>query len=213
MLYPTLQAYIESTLVDFGTISADRKQMLRQVGDWIQAQLKSKLSVHLNFICTHNSRRSHFGQVWTATAAAYYQIQNIHTYSGGTEATAFNRRSVEALQRAGFEVEIKSDTNGGENPHYLLSFSKNKPSMVCFSKKYDDSFNPSKNFAAIMTCNHADTNCPVVFGALKRFAITYEDPKVVDNTHIEKEIYDERCRQIAAEMFYMLSLIDGENNH
>ncbi len=207
MKNPILQSYIESLIADYQSISSDRKRILENLSAWIQLQLKENKNIQLNFICTHNSRRSHFGQIWAAMAANYYQVQNIHTYSGGTEATACNFRSVAALKRAGFEVHIPEQYQDAENPHYHLFFEKNSPPIICFSKVYDDNFNPSKDFAAIMTCNHADVNCPVIFGALKRFPITYEDPKVADDSPQEKAKYDERCRQIATEMFYVMSKV------
>ncbi|MGB1241221.1 MAG: low molecular weight phosphatase family protein [Chitinophagales bacterium] len=205
MTNPRLQSYIKSLIADYQSISSDRKQLLENLSAWIRLQLKENKKVQLNFICTHNSRRSHFGQIWAEIAAFYYKIQNIHTYSGGTETTAFNFRSVAALQRAGFEARIPEQYQNEANPHYHLYFEENSSPIICFSKVYDNSFNPSKDFAAIMTCNHADVNCPVVFGALKRFPITYEDPKSADDSSQEKAKYDERCRQIATEMFYMIS--------
>jgi len=207
MTNPILQSYIKPLIADFQSISSNRKQVLEGLSSWIHQQLEENKTVRLNFICTHNSRRSHFGQIWAAMAANHYQVQNIHTYSGGTEATAFNPRSVAALQRAGFEVRIPEEDKESTNPHYHLFFAENSPPIICFSKVYDDSSNPSKDFVAIMTCNHADVNCPVVFGASKRFAVTYEDPKVADDSPQEKAKYDERCLQIATEMFYLFSQV------
>jgi arsenate reductase len=83
--------------------------------------------------------------------------------------------------------------------------------MICFSKKFDDDFNPKTNFAAIMTCSEADENCPFVPGAEFRKSITYTDPKEADGTNREVEVYDERCRQIATEMFYMMNLVRSKN--
>lgn len=79
--------------------------------------------------------------------------------------------------------------------------------MICFSKTFDDPANPDKNFAAIMTCSDADENCPLVPGTSFRKAVTYRDPKESDGTDHEMETYDERCRQIATEMFYMMSRV------
>ncbi len=206
-MYPRLKQYVDSLVSDFRNIETVRQQELEAVSDYIHQQLQEGKQVDLNFICTHNSRRSHFGQIWASTAIAYYQLSDIHTYSGGTEATAFNHRSVAALERAGFEVKKTVGIGEEDNPRYQLRFAENAPSMLCFSKTYDDSFNPSQNFVAIMTCSHADENCPLVLGASKRFAITYEDPKVADDTPEESAKYDERCRQIATEMFYLFSKI------
>ncbi|HET8865966.1 MAG TPA: protein-tyrosine-phosphatase, partial [Gracilimonas sp.] len=201
------KTYITELESGFDSIPTKRKGQLREVVEYIRSKIESGELAKLNFICTHNSRRSHLAQIWTATAAHHYGIEDIETYSGGTEATAFNSRAVEAIKRAGFEVKDP----GVENPRYELSFSDDAKPMICFSKKFDDNFNPDKNFAAIMTCSDADKNCPFVSGAEFRKAITYIDPKEADGTDQEAEVYDERCRQIATEMFYMMNLVRSKN--
>ena len=206
-MYPTLENYITRLVSDFSSISEDRKKDLKDVANYIRTKLSAGEPAKLNFICTHNSRRSHLSQIWAQTAAAFYSIDKIETYSGGTEATAFNPRAVAAVERAGFKVEDP----GGENPGYKVSFSEESEAMVCFSKKFDDDFNPDENFAAIMTCSDADENCPFVPGAEFRKPITYVDPKEADGTEREAEVYDERCRQIATEMFYMMNLVSSKN--
>jgi arsenate reductase len=202
-MYIELENYIEKVKSDFDQIPSTRKEKLREVADYISSASEKGEKPKLNFICTHNSRRSHLAQIWTATAAHYHGIKNLETYSGGTEATAFNPRAVAAVERAGFKVE----NPGGENPKYKISFDEESEPMSCFSKKFDDEFNPSKNFAAIMTCSDADENCPFVAGADFRMPITYRDPKESDESDQEKETYDERCFQIAREMFYMISQV------
>lgn len=206
-MYPTLENYITRLVSDFSSISEDRKKDLKEVANYIRTKLSAGEPAKLNFICTHNSRRSHLSQIWAQTAAAFYSIDKIETYSGGTEATAFNPRAIAAVERAGFKVEYP----GGENPGYKVSFSEESEAMVCFSKKFDDDFNPDENFAAIMTCSDADENCPFVPGTEFRKPITYVDPKEADGTEREAEVYDERCRQIATEMFYMINLVRSKN--
>ena len=76
---------------------------------------------------------------------------------------------------------------------------------MLFSKQYFHEFNPTSEFAAIMTCSQADGGCPFVAGSEKRIAITYEDPKISDNTALEEQTYTERSNQIASEMYYVLS--------
>lgn len=202
-MYKVLEKYIEKIKSDFDEISSARKEKLHGVSEYIESKIKDSECVKLNFICTHNSRRSHLAQIWTAVAAGYYGAQNIETYSGGTEATAFNPRAVAALERAGFGIE----SPGGDNPKYKIRFSENADPLICFSKTFDDPSNPDSDFAAVMTCSEADENCPFVPGAEFRSAITYRDPKESDGTEQETEIYDERCKQIAADMFYMMSLV------
>lgn len=202
-MHKKLDKYIEELISDFDSIPSARKEKLKEVADYIKKKLKNSETAKMNFICTHNSRRSHLAQIWTATAAHYYGIENIETYSGGTEATAFNPRAVASIKRAGFVVE----NPGGDNPKYKISFSGDAEPMICFSKKFDNPSNPDKNFAAIMTCSDADANCPFVPGAEFRKPITYRDPKESDGTEVESETYDARCMQIATEMFYMIDRI------
>lgn len=206
-MYPKLETYISELESNFDSIPSDRKKQLREVSEYILSAKESGEAAKLIFICTHNSRRSHLTQIWTQTAADYYGIDNIETYSGGTEATAFNPRAVTAIERAGFKVENPS----GENPKYKVLFGDEAKPMICFSKKFDNDFNPEKNFTAIMTCSDADDNCPFVPGAEFRIPITYVDPKEADGTDRETEIYDERCLQIATEMFYMMNLVNSKN--
>lgn len=200
--HPELEDYLQHVLKDIEQISNERKELLNEFTEYIRAKKEAGEEIKLNFICTHNSRRSHMGQLWAQVAANYYEIDNVFTFSGGTEATAFNPNAIAAMERSGFRV-IKGI--GDQNPRYEVSYGKKSPKMVLFSKKYDDPVNPSTDFAAIMTCSEADDECPIVRGAEKRIPLHYEDPKAFDGTPLEAVKYDERCRQIATEMFYVMS--------
>ncbi len=186
------------------TITEERKQVLQPLVDFIQNKVNAKEEIRANFICTHNSRRSHLSQIWAQTMAVYFDIKNVKTYSGGTEATAMFPKVGETLINQGFEIQKLSETS---NPVYAIKFDENSHPIIAFSKKYDDVFNPKSSFAAIMTCNHADGNCPFIAGAEKRIPITYEDPKLFDNTDQQNEKYAERSLQIASEMKYIFSQI------
>lgn len=206
-IYPELEAYLASFPEEFSSISEERKEKLRQLAGYIRKKISQGQPAALNFICTHNSRRSHLAQIWAATAAHYFGLEKISTYSGGTEATAFNPRAVAALERAGFQIE----NPGGNNPHYRVSFVPDSPPLECFSKTFDDPFNPQRDFAAIMTCSDADENCPFVPGADWRLALTYADPKEADGTPEETARYDERVRQIGREICYAIQLVKPTN--
>lgn len=202
--FSTLNGYIATLPDEFENISPERKTLLLKLTHYIKNELNSNNFTKLIFICTHNSRRSHLSQIWAQKAADFYKIDNVECYSGGTEETAFNYRSVKALQKAGFVIEQRDST---QNPVYLVYFSPDKEPIKAFSKRFVDNFNPQKDFCAIMTCNHADTNCPLVPGAKDRIPISYDDPKEFDNTELEETKYDERCREIAREMFFVFSII------
>lgn len=189
---------------DFNQIPDERQKQLKKLAQFVHKKIKAGEEAQLIFICTHNSRRSHMGQLWASVAADYYGLQYVRTFSGGTEATAFNPRAVAALERAGFVIEKTSE---GDNPHYRVANAFNGPTQEVFSKKYDDPANPQENFAAIMTCSQADQDCPLVPGAALRISIPYEDPKEADGTPEEAARYDERSKQIATEMFYVADYV------
>ncbi len=201
-LYTDLDIYIRTLIGEEQLIPPGRKQDLVKLSNYINSKQKDQ-SIALNFICTHNSRRSHLAQIWGAVAAAFYGLTPIQTFSGGTEATAFNPRAVAAMMRAGFHIQ----NPGGNNPHYQVSYGEGEPVLECFSKVYDDPFNPKTHFAAIMTCSDADDNCPFIPGTEMRLALTYEDPKAADDTPEEAQRYDERVRQIGREIFYAMRLV------
>lgn len=202
-MYRELEEYIRRGLLHTDEIPEARKRALDEVASFVAEKRGAGQDAVLHFICTHNSRRSQLAELWAAVAAAHFGIDGVRTYSGGTEATAFNPRAVAAIERAGFHV----DNPGGENPHYRVSFDDAGPAIECFSKTYDDPSNPREDFVAIMTCAEADEACPVVHGATLRALIRYDDPKVADGTPQEASTYDQRCLQIATEMLYLFARV------
>ncbi len=203
-LYKPLLLYIQSLLQEFDKIPQERREVLQNLASVIRQELQDSGQVKLIFICTHNSRRSHIAQILAQTAAYYYAIKGIYTYSGGTEATTFNPRAVRAMQQAGFVIETTGDE---PNPVYLVKFADKQKSIKAFSKIYDAPENPSTSFIAIMTCSHADENCPIIPGANLRVAVHYNDPKDFDGTSQESAAYNERTREIGREMFYLFNCI------
>ncbi len=201
-LLPMLNTYLEQRASEFDQIPPERREKLDAVAREIQTRIAARRPVNLIFICTHNSRRSHFGQVWGAAAAAYFGLPRISTYSGGTEETACNPRTINAFRRAGFSIDVPKPAS---NPVYTVHYSSSFPPAACFSKIYNSPVNPQKNFIAVMTCSDADEKCPIVIGATARFPITYEDPKRSDGTPEEAATYDETCRLIAREWCYVMS--------
>ncbi len=202
-LLPPLQQFIEK--LDTASLSEERKVILQPLVSYINLKVQAKQKIQLNFICTHNSRRSHMAQVWAQTMAAYFNIPNIECFSGGTEATAVYPVVVQTLKDAGFEILMQTK---GENPRYEIIYTSEKDSILAFSKKYDDVLNPENGFAAVMTCSQADAGCPFVAGSENRIAVMFEDPKISDGTPQQKQVYKERSEQIATEMKYVFSKIN-----
>jgi len=202
-MYPTLSQTIQQ--LKWEKINNDeRKITLQPLIDFIQLKINSKQQININFICTHNSRRSHLSQVWAQVAASHFGIENVICYSGGTEETALFPKVAETLSDQGLNI---FKINDGYNPVYAIKYNDNSQPIIAFSKKYDNPFNPVSAFAAIMTCSQADGGCPFIAGAEKRIAITFEDPKISDNTSEQTKVYSERSLQVALEMFYVFSKI------
>jgi protein-tyrosine-phosphatase len=195
---------MESLIRDSNLIEADRKELLDELSIYIREKITTHKEVSLVFICTHNSRRSHMAQVWAQAAVHQFGIDHVHTFSGGTEKTAFNSNAVKALSEAGFKIRAKTE---GKNPKYQVAFDKKVKPLICFSKTYNHKKNPQQGFVAIMTCSDADDACPVVAGAEYRTTIKYEDPKIFDGTDQQESAYRERSLQIGREMLYTFSQV------
>ena len=198
-----IKSYCLDRIQEFELIPEERKDLLGKIADYICYMRGEDAPIQLIYICTHNSRRSHFGQIWAAVAADFYGIENVKTFSGGTVATEFHSNAIYSLLEAGFDLIADSESS---NPKYTMLFGKNK-STLCFSKVYTDDVNPKENFVAIMTCSDAEDNCPFIPGVDLRIATTYEDPKHFDGTDQQSEKYSERCAQISRECLYVFSLV------
>jgi protein-tyrosine-phosphatase len=201
-MLPTLRPYVNEVAHELDKVSAERKTVLNEIVATMDSQLAAGKPAKLTFICTHNSRRSHMSQIWAQTAAYYYGLGNIEAYSGGTEATACNCRTVTAMRAAGFDIK---DATTGDNPIYLVRYAADRPVIRAYSKIYNSDSNPKSDFIALMTCSVADKSCPVVQGSIARYAIHYVDPRLCDDLPTETAAYNERCREIAREMFYIMS--------
>ena len=208
-MHSALAASMDRALERLDSVPPERMALLDEVVAYVNSKASEGEESLLTFICTHNSRRSQMGQLWAAAAAARFGVDGVKTFSGGTEVTAFNARAVAAMERAGFAIDPGTDLRATEsgNPHYRVTYSQDSPAIECFSKVYDDPFNPAEGFAALMTCGEADEACPLVFGAAARIALRYVDPKSADGTPQETAAYNERAEQIATEMLYVFSRV------
>lgn len=191
-LYPKIT---EQPIFD-APIAPERIEKLSLLKNYIESALKERSEVQLNFICTHNSRRSHMAQIWAQCMAFHHQINGVHCYSAGTERTALFPTVIHTLQKQGFVIKALDNS---VNPKYEVRFSEQAPPLIAFSKTIHEQ-DINKPFAAVMTCSDADQNCPVIPGAEKRIPLTYQDPKVHDGTEVALEKYMERSIQIANEI-------------
>ena len=206
MLLEKINDFCQSVETEFEQISAERKEALLPLSNYIYQKISAKETPKIIVICTHNSRRSHMGQLWLATGAAYYGLPKMETYSGGTEATAFNPRAVKACRAAGFQITTQNATDA--NPVYDIMWTSEMRPYQAFSKKYSTEPNPTAKFAAMMVCTSADEGCPIVSGSDFRIALPFHDPKAFDDTDLEAAKYTERCRDIAREMLYVLNQVN-----
>lgn len=183
-------------------INADRTILLQEIAAKIAATYTSNQKVNLNFICTHNSRRSQLGQVWSFYAAQYFKLPTIAAFSGGTEVTAFHENTVKTLQQTGFTFNLVEISH--QNPRYEVGFKGSSETILGFSKVFDDVHN-QQPFIAITTCNNADENCPYIPTAISRFHLPFVDPKASDNTDAQEETYLKTNEEIAAQVFFIFS--------
>jgi protein-tyrosine-phosphatase len=196
---------IEKILSAFASIPEARQEVLATITAKIREKKKQNLPIQIITICTHNSRRSHLGQVWLQKAAQYYGVEKVSVFSGGTEVTACHLNTIAALKRAGFQILLPTQPSDS-NPVYSLDVGNNVK-INLFSKLYYDESNPQKDFIALLFCTQADLGCPFVAGAEARFSLPFQDPKVADGTPYEAAAYDEVSMQIAVEMFFMMSKV------
>ena len=194
--------------LDSSTLSLERKEELRPLINFLQEKVNKDQEIRLVFICTQNSRRSQMSQVWAQALAYHFRLKEVFCYSAGTDATAVYPMIADTLDDAGFQVSRLANTN---NPIYSIKYADNEHPVIAFSKKLDNHFNPSSQFAAVMTCSQAGENCPFIEGADLRISMSFEDPKVFDNSPQQKEKYQEKSLQIASEWFYIFSEIRLRN--
>ncbi len=201
MSKPTIYPAIVQTIQHFQPPQVDSTSAriidLQVLSILIKCAARDKESLAINFVCTHNSRRSQIAQVWATVAAAWHDNSFVQAYSGGTEVTALHANVITALIGLGFRVETDKNT-----PHrHLIYFSDEHPPVEGWSKRYDDPANPDKDFVAVMVCDDADANCPFLLSAKKRLSIKYTDPKFSDGSPEEASTYLKTAKTIGAEVF------------
>ncbi|MFY7989274.1 MAG: hypothetical protein ACOVO3_00990 [Fluviicola sp.] len=203
MLFVAIAQLCRELSQEFDRINDDRKALLDQERAFVQEKHDRSETAQLVYVCTHNSRRSHIGQIAGAVAAAFYDIEDIETFSAGTEATAIHENTLKALETIGFQL---STLESGANPVIRVGFGTTEHS-ICFSKTIDDKSLPQSDFAALMTCDHADENCPFIPGCALRLPLRYEDPKKADGTSEMLQVYTDKVREILREQLYVFSKI------
>ena len=206
-LYPILHEYVKDFYKEFKKIPEERRYRLNEIADYIKNQKEQKQAVNLLFIGSNQSATS--GCRIPQVAAFYYRVDEVSTFSAGINPGEIRENAIFALERAGFII-YKNVVNGGTL--YKVKYSYNLAPTVVFPKKINHVRNPRSNFMAVMTDANADLNLPIVKGTVYRLFIDYNDPIGADGTENEKEVYDESCRQMALEMFYVFSQLKPKAN-
>lgn len=200
-LYKELQDYVQHQLND--DIEPSRRPILNSLIDAIKENTLFNKEVAINFVCTHNSRRSQFAQFWATLMASYFDVQHVSCFSSGVEVTALHANVVNTFKNIGVDV----NQSGKENPIFFLKYAENAAPIKMFSKLLEDQVNTQRNFIAVMTCAEADEGCPFVPGAIARIPLRYEDPKQFDGTNEVEKAYETTSQLIANEMKYVFSRI------
>ena len=207
-LLPALRSHADYLATTFDMISPAHREAGEKLAEWIAAHYEPGKPLHVTIVCTGNSRRSALGAAMGNVAAAYYGLPELRFHSGGTAPTAFNSRTITALQATGFDIdatgrEAPRGEPKTENPVYHVAWGQGLESLE-FSKLYHDSANPQEGFAALMVCSEADEECPVVKGAAMRISMPFLDPKIYDGSSYETAKYAERRDDIGRVLLAVL---------
>lgn len=213
-LFAKVRQHAELLTTQFDLIEERHREAADELVAWIGKNYRPGKPLGIIVVCTGNSRRSMLGSAMGNIAAAYYGLPDIHFYSGGTTPSALNSRTIATLKEIGVEIEpIGKEAPRGEsgetNPIYRMSWGKGQECLE-FSKLYSDAQNPQKDFAAIVVCSEADSECPTIKGAIKRISTPYMDPKLYDGAAFEGAKYAERRDDIGR---FMLSVMMLSRRH
>lgn len=198
-LFIRLKQYLDARKKESDTIPKDRKTVLLSLSDAILSSFETREKANLIFVCTHNSRRSLIAQAFGAAIPHYFDFPGIKSFSGGTSVTEISPFAIQALEESGFRLENQGPPR---NPKYSVWWADGSPSLQAYSKKFQDSPNPSSEFIAIMVCSQADESCPYISGAEARISLPFEDPKIADSSENPLGKYLETCDRISTELLF-----------
>jgi protein-tyrosine phosphatase/arsenate reductase len=75
-MFPKIEKLCRIFESECDLISKERKEILKSTAAMIASEIDSGRKAKLIYICTHNSRRSHFGQVWVNVVAEFYGLSS-----------------------------------------------------------------------------------------------------------------------------------------
>ncbi|TNE80711.1 MAG: protein-tyrosine-phosphatase [Bacteroidetes bacterium] len=197
MLLTELQAFLGTSSGE--GLSAERQELWQKAA---QAVVEKEAKA-MNFICTHNARRSVISQSLAAALAHQYGFSEMQFYSGGAESTFIHPNSLALLQKIGFEVK---EVKAGNNPVNTAGFASDAQPLQLFSKTFDDA-SSSEPYVAILVCSKGDAACPFIPDAKARILIPFEDPGAYDGTEQAAEAYLATAKLILNELHYFFQLL------
>lgn len=198
MLYPEIEQFLAE--LPIAPPSIDRKEKWDALANKLIHWNKKGA---INFICTHNARRSVLSQSLATVFAYKNQLSLIEAWSGGAEETFVHPNTISTLQGIGFQLV---EQTGGANPIYTLSYSDDALPLKLFSKKFDDPSSPAP-YHAVLVCSKGDAACPFIPNVASRTLIPFEDPGAYDNTDIALSAYNEASKIIGAELRYFFDAL------
>lgn len=201
-LYPILNEYVRDFPKEFRKIPEDRRYRLNEIVYFLEEQELNSDPWQLLFISTNQASVGQMAQVWSKAAAYYFGFSKFESYSGGMKPGEISVNMITTLEKAGF---IIYKTNIGGIDVYRVKYSYNLKPIVTFPKKISHVRNPYHDFMAVFVEENADINIQNIKGTYNRLLLNYEDPVGYDGSDQETLIYEESCRRVAVEMFYVFS--------
>lgn len=201
-LYPILNEYVKDFPKEFRKIPEDRRYRLNEIVYYLEEQEEQRAPWQLTFISTNQTSVSHMTQVWSKVAAFYFGMEKFQSFSAGIKPESISINAILSMEKAGF---IVYKTNVGGMDVYRVKYSYNLDPIVIFPKKLNHVKNPYDNFMAVFVDENADMNIQNIKGTYNRLLLTYTDPLGYSGSAIEAQVYDDSCRKIAVEMFYVFS--------
>jgi arsenate reductase len=169
---------------------------------FLEEQRRNKAPGQITFISSNESTVAQMAQAWSKAAAYYFGFNDFSVYSGGLNPENISVNAIIALEKAGFIV-YKTNVKGVEV--YRIKYAYNLEPLVAFPKKINHVKNPGDNFMAVILDANAEMNIGNIRGTYHRLLLEYDDPKGYDGSDFEMTKYQESCKTIAIEMFYVFS--------
>lgn len=216
LLLAGVRTHLDTLAAQVDRMDPGRRAAAMKLSNAIVSRFRPGTTLPVIVVCTGNSRRSIMGAAFGNASATNEGLNDIRFYSGGTEPSSFNTRTVSTLRSVGFEIAetgelVTAGAVGIANPIYLLSWGRSKQPVASvlgvkeFSKPYSHSENPQSGFIAVVVCDRADAQCPIVAGAVERISMPFADPKSADGTPSEAITYAASRDAIGTAMLFALS--------